>query len=270
MSASRQIWLPQDPGSFDAPQISSEWIERGLIAAWELGSSDAKDPLTGVSVPFAGSQSTITGYSGKARYFPGSGSVLDTDNLAGQTFMCEAGNQFSVFIKYQHTSANSGTLFARAGSASSGRILQIASSISGTGPSVAIRGTVTNLSWGFSSSQQEHSLGFTWDGTTARLMGDWHRNATLGVGAAANTSEVICVGSRTNASGFPYTGMIGCVYVFNRAIDRSLFNILHANHREIYSPISRWVPMLAAGGPPTLASILGVSTGPGEATITVS
>ncbi len=134
----------------------------------------------------------------------------------GTSFFAGPGQRFTILCRFKTTNSG-GSLFSVAGAAAGNRQLQTAL-LSG-GLLVTVRGSTTNFGASMSPSDGErHDIAVTWDGTALAVYfdGEFLGNASVG-SASEETTQQLCLLSRTNGSGYILDGQADYLYGFNEA-----------------------------------------------------
>ncbi|SHL69725.1 hypothetical protein SAMN05216428_10540 [Nitrosospira sp. Nsp11] len=231
---------PQAP----APIDWTNPLAFGLAAATVFDTAGAVfDRVTGVKY-----QVTNGAYRadkpGRVTSFAGAGYVnTGKQSLGGVNLFADSTSQWSVVIYARlEGTGNTGTFVGKASATGASRTFQIyCDAAANHNPGIWLRGAQTIPNWGWGNADW-HQYTITWDGSIAKLYGDYGREVTLVVGAAGQESENIVFGARTGGTGGLLTGRIAYGYFYNRAIGRAESIALYNNPWLLFkaSPKKLW------------------------------
>lgn len=231
---------PQAP----APVDWTNPLAFGLAAATVFDNAGAVfDRVTGVKYPVTNG-TYRTDKPGRVTSFDGAGYVnTGKQNLGGVNLFADSTSQWSVVIYARlEDTGKTGTFVGKASASGASRTFQIyCDATANQNPGIWLRGaqTIPNWEWG---NADWHQYTITWDGSIAKLYGDYSREVTLVVGAAGQESESIVFGARTGGTGGLLAGRIAYGYFYNRAIGRAESIALYNNPWQLFkaSPKKLW------------------------------
>jgi hypothetical protein len=223
---------PQAP----APVDWTNPLASGLAAATVFDNAGAVfDRVTGVKYPVTNG-TYRTDKPGRVTSFAGAGYVnTGKQSLGGVNLFADSTSQWSVVIYARlEGTGKTGTFVGKASASVASRTFQIyCDAAAKQNPGIWLRGAQTIPDWEWGNADW-HQYTITWDGSTAKLYGDYGREVTLIVGAAGQESENIVFGGRTGGTGGLLTGRIAYGYFYNRAIGRAESIALYNNPWQLF------------------------------------